>query len=454
MLLYSPIMNETLRKLYQQHLKTLASRWHRALEQSSVDATVLWAGHSVNYLFDDQPPPFRANPHLLQWLPYLECEQAALVVRPEANPTLYFYQPEDYWHLPPALPEWASDGLEVKLFTDVGQLVDAVTAAVAGSNRLSSIGAATDNAALPQAQANPTSLLAALDFMRGVKTPFELECMRLATDKAVTGHRAAADAFAAGESEFQINLAYLAASRQSATDLPYGNIVGLNEHAGVLHYQHQNLDVPAPYLSLLIDAGGRSFGYAADVTRTYAKSPGIFADLIAELDTQQLELIDSIKPGQNYLELHADMHQRITKLLCDAGVFQTSLQEAAELRLSESFFPHGLGHLLGLQTHDVAGQQLDTMGTLAPPPQHYPALRLTRQIDVGQTFTIEPGIYFIPMLLDALRERLAQVGRADALNESLVRELMPYGGIRIEDNVCVLAQGIENFTRDAFAATT
>jgi Xaa-Pro dipeptidase len=83
---------------------------------------------------------------------------------------------------------------------------------------------------------NPQPVLNYLDFHRSVKTDYELACMRQAQNMAVIGHRAAHEAFLAGMSEFDINLAYLIATGQRDTDVPYDNIVALNEHAAVLHY--------------------------------------------------------------------------------------------------------------------------------------------------------------------------------------------------------------------------
>ena len=110
--------------------------------------------------------------------------------------------------------------------------------------------------------------------------------------------------------------------------------------------------------------------------------------------------------------------------------------------------PHGLGHLLGIQVHDAGGQLADASGTLAPPPAQHPTLRLTRTLEENVVVTVEPGLYFIPRFLKALRE-----GPHHALlNWPLVEAMTPYGGIRIEDNVRITADGVENFTRDAFAA--
>jgi Xaa-Pro dipeptidase len=127
-------------------------------------------------------------------------------------------------------------------------------------------------------------------------------------------------------------------------------------------------------------------------------------------------------------------------LLCSAAT-------AFNRGLTRAFLPHGLGHLLGLQFHDVGGLQTNRSGASAQPPAEYPSLRLTRTVAVDQVFTIEPGIYFIPMLL----ERLRAGPDAALLNSPLIERLMPFGGIRIEDNVVVTANGVRNLTREAFA---
>jgi Xaa-Pro dipeptidase len=117
--------------------------------------------------------------------------------------------------------------------------------------------------------------------------------------------------------------------------------------------------------------------------------------------------------------------------------------------ITRSFLPHGLGHLLGLQVHDAGGHLADTAGRRREPPRGDPFLRLTRTLSPGMVVTIEPGLYFIPALLRAmLAKHEAHVSRA------MIERLLPFGGIRIEDNVAVTADGHRNLTREAFAAAT
>jgi Xaa-Pro dipeptidase len=140
------------------------------------------------------------------------------------------------------------------------------------------------------------------------------------------------------------------------------------------------------------------------------------------------------------------MHLQIARILREHQLIRCSAEAGVANGISQVFLPHGLGHLIGLQTHDVGGQQMDPSGTQAPPPAEYPALRMTRELSPAMVFTIEPGIYFIPMLLNELRLRSA----SEDVNWPLLETLIGFGGIRIEDNVVVTEGKPENLTRDAF----
>jgi len=439
-------------QLYPEHLAVLCERWSQALDATGYDTVLVAAGDSRNYFLDDQSPAWRANPHFAQWLPGETCPHSSLLVRPGARPRLYFFRPADYWHQPPAIPDWVGDGMEILVFEDPAQLEQALAAAAAGSNRMARIAEAPSAVELSGVTDNPPDLIARLHYARASKTPFEVACMAGATARAVRGHRAALAAFAEGRSEFEIHLRYLAAAGQTSEELPYPSIVAQNTHAGVLHYQHYDREPPALRRSFLIDAGATCRGYAADVTRTYAVAEAPdgnrFQALVDVLDAEQRALIESIRPGQDYVDLHESAHRAVGRILADHGLVTCSAEQAFESGLTRTFLPHGLGHLLGLQTHDVGGLQADPAGTPRPPPAHYPALRLTRRIEPGQVFTIEPGLYFIPMLLDEARE--SALGRH--IDWRLVERMQPFGGIRIEDNVLVTATGVRNLTRDAFAA--
>lgn len=432
------------------HIRELESRWAQALTAAKVDAVIIAAGTSRPYFLDDQSPPFRMNPHFAQWMGGAECPQSLLLVTASGRPRLFFHQVEDYWHQPPVQPD-LQGAIDIEVHGSQESLMAAAIAAARRHNRVAFVGETeTPGTNLPFDDVNPALLINAIHYGRARKTPFEVECMRLATATAVRGHRAAATAFDAGASEYDIHQTYLHESRQTDSDLPYSNIVALNEHAGVLHYQHYDRQPPVRRSSFLIDAGARHKGYAADITRTYAsESSSDFAQLIASVDAHQQALIDSIAAGMSYVDLHEAAHQRIAEVLAEHQLVTCSAEAAFSRRITDAFLPHGLGHLIGLQTHDVAGHMTSAEGGMRLPPQRYPALRLTRSIEAGQVFTIEPGLYFIPMLLRELRKSATS---AD-VNWPRVDAFMEFGGIRIEDNVLVTEHGTENFTRNAFNAT-
>jgi Xaa-Pro dipeptidase len=135
-------------------------------------------------------------------------------------------------------------------------------------------------------------------------------------------------------------------------------------------------------------------------------------------------------------------------LLCEADIIRASADAAMASGAVAAFFPHGIGHLLGLQVHDVGGLQATPQGGTLPRPDGHPYLRLTRTLEPGFVVTMEPGLYFIDSLLARLRGTPAE----SQVQWTRVAQLRPYGGIRIEDNLAVTADGHENLTRPAFDA--
>ena len=123
-------------------------------------------------------------------------------------------------------------------------------------------------------------------------------------------------------------------------------------------------------------------------------------------------------------------------------------QDAVEPGLSSVFFPHGVGRLLGLQVHDVAGFSVNIDGTQKPRPPGHPYLRLTRTLEPGFVVTIEPGLYFI----DPLLREAKQSSHAANIDWERVAAFRPFGGIRIEDNVACTLSTPENLTRAAFTS--
>ena len=432
---------------YPPHLETIRQRYDDALAACGYDAVLIGAGIDRLQFMDDQHAPFRANPQLTQWVPLIAHAGSCLLYRPGQRPVAIVVRPESYWEEPPETPgaPWA-DAIDIRVVA-TPDAVPKTFGALPASTALLGPAEQWDTAKLA-GDRNPEPLVNHLHFQRACKTDYEIACMRSATGAAVAGHRAVADAFAAGDSEFGMLLAFQRASGQTAAELPYPPIIGTGRHAAVLHYQHSRHERNSA-ASLLIDAGCNSLGYASDITRTHVL-PGndVFAGLRDDLDARQQALCVRVRPGLPFADLHHAAHEEIAAVLCRHEILSCSAEAAVERGLTHTFFPHGLGHLLGLQVHDVGGWQADATGQQLEAPPAYPRLRLLRTLEPGFTLTIEPGIYFIDSLLDELH---AQDAGAD-VNWDRIAELHPYGGIRIEDNLLVTAGGNENLTRTAFNA--
>jgi Xaa-Pro aminopeptidase len=431
------------------HVRTLADR---ALELAGCDGLVVYSGRPGLHFLDDHGPPFKANPHFLHWAPLLEAPDSFVRYLPGQRPELVFHQPADYWHKPPELPagDWTRE-FEIKVIREPAQARELLQA---GNRRLAFVGEpAPGFEDWGFSAMNPSALLAYLHYHRAAKTPYELGCMREASRLGARGHVAATAAYHAGASEFEVHQAYCSAVGLREQELPYGNIVAFGEGAAILHYTTlgRRRDVPRP--TFLIDAGAQCRGYASDITRTHVARSGVdaqFVELLATMEALQLQLCAAVRPGADYRDIHLLAHRLIAEALIRAGVIVGCDADAAvSSGLSGVFFPHGIGHLLGLQVHDVAGLAADEHGRdQIPRPAGHPYLRLTRKLEPGFVVTIEPGLYFIDLLLDAARAN----GLGRHVHWDTVQRLRPYGGIRVEDDVVCTQAEPENLTRDAFAS--
>ena len=432
---------------YQQHIEELQSRTREALQREGLDGLVIHSGQGKRLFLDDNHYPFKVNPQFKAWLPVIDNPNCWLVVNGVDKPTLIFYRPEDFWHkVPPEPNDFWTDSFDIKLL----QQADAVEKFLPyDKRRFAYVGEYIEVAkALGFENVNPDRVLNYLHYQRAYKTDYELDCMREANKLAVAGHKAAEQAFREGKSEFDINQAYLAAVRQSDNQVPYNNITALNENSAILHYMEQDVVAPEVSRSFLIDAGASFHGYAADITRTYCNeniaNSSHFAELIKGMDQVTLALADMLKPGVPYSDIHIAAHEHVAQLLHQFDIVNLSAQDIVAEQIVSTFFPHGIGHFLGLQVHDVAGHVADDRGTPNPPPPEHPFLRTTRMIEARQVFTIEPGLYFI----DSLLADLKSTEKSKFINWDIVDSFRPFGGIRIEDNIIVHRDKNENMTRD------
>lgn len=432
-----------LASLYPAHAAELKQRAKNALNRENLDGMVIHSGQELKVFLDDLGYPFKVNPHFKHWLPLIDVPNSWLIINGEDKPTLIYYQPVDFWHKVIELESsYWNDFFDIKILTkatDVEQLLPY------DKKGYAYIGAHVEVAqALGFSNINSEELLNYLHYHRAYKTPYEHACMRESNRIAVLGHQAAKAAFLNEGNEFEIQQAYLAAMQYSENQTPYGNIVALNENTAILHYTVLEQQKPSQHRSFLIDAGANFHGYAADITRTYAFEQNQFAELIARMDILMLKAVDGLKPGKSYVDLHVETYAEIAKVMAEFNLLTVSAESAVEAGIISTFFPHGLGHHLGLQTHDVGGFMADERGTHVNTPEQHPFLRTSRTVEANQVFTIEPGLYFI----DSLMTDLKNSSHGDMVNWQSVEVFRPFGGIRIEDNIIVHQSHNENMTRD------
>ena len=433
---------EHLSELYRDHLNILKARAKEILSREKLAGLVIHSGQLHRQFLDDMDYPFKVNPHFKAWVPVVDNPNSWLVINGEDKPKLLFYKPQDFWHKVADVPDdYWTPHVDIQILTKAEQVAEYLPANL---TEWAYIGEHLDVAeVLGLSARNPDAVMHYLHFHRATKTPYELACMREANRIAVLGHTAAKEAFFGGGSEYDIQLAYLTATAQGENDLPYGNIIGLNENASILHYMVQERKAPAQRHSFLIDAGASFAGYAADITRTYAFEKNPFHELIQAMNQLQLSVIDMMAPGIKYADMHLATHEKLASVLLAAGLAKGKSEDLLASGVTRAFFPHGLGHMIGLQVHDVGGFAQDDRGTHLAAPESHPFLRCTRTLEAGQVLTIEPGLYIIDSLLADL-----QPDAKAMVNWQMVDLFRPFGGIRIEDNVVVHADSVENMTRE------
>ena len=431
--------------LYAEHYRQVTARYDEALNAHAFDAVAIGAGAELVRIFDDQHYPFSPNPHFVQWLPLQQPIDSVLIYRPGQRAECLVYQPVDIWRRWPEIPAgpW-HDHIDIRTVDSHEALTSALERA---TGRLALLGDPQQWRQVPEdATINPAALLDHLHYYRPQRSDYEVDCIRAATRAAVAGHAAAGRAFGDGASEFDILIAFMAACGQTENELPYPAIIAKNHNGAVLHYQHYSRE-PEPNDSLLIDAGCAYRGYASDITRTHSADRD-FGALIEKIDEAQQALAGLVRPGISFADLHGEAHARIGMVLKDSGIVTGRESDPVADGITAAFFPHGLGHYLGLQVHELGGNFAAPDGSELERDERFPHLRLVRQLEAGQVLTIEPGLYFIDSLLDQLRQSPA----GGAVDWSRVEALKKFGGIRIEDNVLVTTDGHENLTRAAFAA--
>jgi len=287
------------------------------------------------------------------------------------------------------------------------------------------------------------SLNDAITFCRTIKTEDELNLMRESARINNIAHRKVMEAVKPGMYEYELKALFDYHQEKRGLLFPaYSGIHAAGVNSAILHYTECGSRLNNGDL-YLIDAGFEYEGYASDVTRTYPAN-GRYTDEQAAVYQTVLNAlnrtIEMVEPGIKMEDLHLAAAEIILEGLKRMGLVKGTKAELMENDIFALFFPHGLGHFLGLDTHDVGGypkgvERIDRPGIRF--------LRARRELQAGMVITIEPGLYFIPSLL---RKAFEDEKKSKFLNADKIEAYFEFGGVRIEDNLIVTEDGYENLT--------
>ncbi|KAI9796629.1 MAG: hypothetical protein M1833_006069 [Piccolia ochrophora] len=287
-----------------------------------------------------------------------------------------------------------------------------------------------------------THLKSAIEHARITKTPYEVAITRHANAVSTIAHTAVLRACKHATNEQELEALFLqrciaAGCREQA----YHSIVASGENAATLHYQKNN-EPFAGRLNLLLDAGAESRCYASDITRTFPLSGRFTTESRAIYDIvlrMQEECTAKLRAGILWDDVHAHAHRVAIDGLLRLGLLKgASAEELFQARTSVAFFPHGLGHYLGMDTHDVGGQP-----NYEDKDPMFKYLRLRTKLPAGSIVTVEPGIYFCRFIITPY---LSNPSHADYIDKAVLERYWSVGGVRIEDNVLITDDGHENLT--------
>ncbi len=286
-------------------------------------------------------------------------------------------------------------------------------------------------------------LIRAVVEMRSVKDKFEIEETVKAVEVAYKMHTTAMMMGHPGNTESELAGTIEGIALTGGGQSAFPIILSMNGQTLHNHY-HGNTLVKGRMV--VTDAGAETaLGYASDITRTFPvggkfsqKQKEIYEIVLAA----NMRTIEAAAPGVTNKSLHMLAARTVAEGLSALGIMKGDIQEAVETGAHALFFPHGLGHMLGLDVHDMEGLGETYVGydhTVSRSDQFGLAyLRLAKAHKPGFLFTIEPGIYFIPPLIERWRKenRFSQF-----INYSKLDSYMDFGGIRIEDDVLITENG-------------
>ncbi|KAJ8120641.1 hypothetical protein ONZ43_g2697 [Nemania bipapillata] len=431
--------------------KAHAKRVVEYIQSKVPDATgvLFLEGRSDHLLEDsDEPVPFRQRRPFM-YLTGVDMPDCAFTYDIETSTsTLY---------IPPVDPEsviWT--GLPLSIEEALAKYdVDAVLPTTELNPMLAKLGAASAKStvfAIAERVANSVTFLEfgnkdfallaeAIDECRVVKDEYEVALIRKANVISGVAHKAVLESVREAGNEHELEGVFIGkCMRQGAKKQAYPSILASGRAAATLHYVHNDKDLAGKDL-LLIDAGAEWSTYASDITRTFPIS-GRFTEQSRAIYEIVLEMqnkcIDMLKEGVWWDDVHVRAHEIAIDGLLSLGILKGDRKEILEARTSTAFLPHGLGHYLGMDTHDTGGHP-----NYSDPDPLFKYLRVRRNLPAGSVITVEPGIYFCEFII---RPFLKDPKHSKYIDENVLNNYWDVGGVRIEDNILITKDGFVNLT--------
>lgn len=292
--------------------------------------------------------------------------------------------------------------------------------------------------------------------MRSYKQPEEIVEMDRAVDISTELHNLFFKSLKPGRTERFVDGLIQGYVLSSGNDIAYPTILTVNGET--LHILSRDRQMSEDRLAIC-DAGAQTaMHYAGDLTRT-APVGGKFASIQKDMYNivlyAQLAAIAACRPGVLFRDVHALAAELLLNGLKDAGIVKGDVKEALAEDVHTLFFQCGLGHMIGLDVHDMENLGEQYVGYSDEVKKStafgWKSLRLARTLEPGFTLTVEPGLYFIPTLIDLWKTKNKCV---DFINYSELEKLKNFGGIRVEDNVLITQEGCHILGNKIAAKTT
>ncbi|HEY2317487.1 MAG TPA: aminopeptidase P family protein [Solirubrobacteraceae bacterium] len=284
----------------------------------------------------------------------------------------------------------------------------------------------------------------ALDVVRRPKDEVELARMRAAERATSAAFAAAVPLLVEGSTERSVQIELEAAALRAGGDaMAYDTIIGAGTNSAVLHFLPTDRRMRTGDL-VLIDAGAEYRGYASDITRTYPVGGRLGSEqreLHSLVRAAERAAIERCVPGTEWVDVHLTAAQVIAEGLVAFGLLRGEPSALVDSGAVWLFFPHGIGHFVGLGVRDAHGPLRERRDMPTPIAN----LRINLPLAPGFVVTVEPGIYFVPAMLQDPKQRARHRG---AVDWDRVDRMLDFGGIRIEDNVHITADGREILTAD------